>query len=257
MRVEECADLCFHTDFCVAFDWKSDGCNLNAGCDVLADNGWLSCRKSQPSDTTVQEMEKEVSELPLPPGFYPDQQSCYDCQHLDACNCGVCGSFGGCSVTCEPGNSMFDTQPGGEKCTKQWCKYCPASQPDRCNCGVCGSFGNCGVSCFGGRQGFLEDDKNDREPVDVDWFKSISKPVGIPCVICWEELPIEGSEDWWTCQHSNTYTCNGGDSCCCDSGWQPGSDGSCSDRCDANEELSANTYDALNAPLHSGAMYFL
>jgi len=44
---------------------------------------------------------------------------------------------------------------------------------------------------------------------------------------CQDNSPISGSENWWRCSHSNTYTCNNGRACCCEDEFEPNSSGDC------------------------------
>lgn len=62
----------------------------------------------------------------------------------DECGCGVCGSFGGCSFSCD-----VDESAGRPACTPISCDQCASLGygADECSCGVCGSFGDCSWSC--------------------------------------------------------------------------------------------------------------
>jgi len=62
---------------------------------------------------------------------------------------------------------------------------------------------------------------------------------------CNDNSPITGSDDWNTCKHSRTYTCNSRRSCCCEDGFEPDLNGYC---------LVCATSDS---PIHTGdSIYF-
>lgn len=88
-------------------------------------------------------------------------ESCTQCpsDYPDECNCGVCGSFGSCTWTCEVGHSWWalHNRPAGNECKREdpTCSACPANMPDQCNCGICGSFGGCSTSCQKHHEFFL------------------------------------------------------------------------------------------------------
>jgi len=59
--------------------------------------------------------------------------------------------------------------------------------------------------------------KSDFEPADEDDL--------IHMLTCNSDTAIPGSDNWWSCWHSNMYTC--GSHCCCDGGYTWDNDGNC------------------------------
>ena len=101
---------------------------------------------------------------------YEKSSMCGDGQPCrDDCDCGVCGSYGGCSTSCAPfphkrfacDNRQPDPPPSPPRQPPPACLDCTAlydpfetgtacdgrSCEDTCGCGVCGSYGGCSTSC--------------------------------------------------------------------------------------------------------------
>merc|ERR1711904_493280 len=90
---------------------------------------WTSCSQihitgSDPEPTPVPSPEPTPVPTPVPspdptpaPQPTPESFSCDECTTRgyaeDACNCGVCGSFGLCSFSCSPGEGRVACESSG------------------------------------------------------------------------------------------------------------------------------------------------